>query len=247
MKDNTTIYGRHPVLDAIRGGTAIDKVMLQRGTRGELEKEVRKLCKEHDIPLQYAPKERIQKFAPGNNQGIVAFVSLIPYYKLEDLLPLLYERQETPLLVILDGVTDVRNFGAIARTAECSGAHGLVIPRKGAARINADAIKTSAGALTHLPVCRANSLVSAIEFLQLSGVQVFASTLQGTKPLSALDLTAPAALIVGSEDEGVSHGVLRKTDDNFIIPQLGKTDSYNVSVAAGMMLYEAMRQRGGNI
>jgi len=245
MKDNTTIYGRHPVLDAIRGGTAIDKVMLQRGTRGELEKEVRKLCKEYDIPLQYAPKERIQKFAPGNNQGIVAFVSLIPYYKLEDLLPLLYERQETPLLVILDGVTDVRNFGAIARTAECAGAHGLVIPRKGAARINADAIKTSAGALTHLPVCRENSLVTAVEFLQMSGVQVFASTLQATQPLSALDLTAPAALIVGSEDEGVSHGVLRKTDDNFIIPQLGKTDSYNVSVAAGMMLYEAMRQRGG--
>ncbi len=243
-KDNSIIYGRHPVLDAIRGGTSIDKVMLQRGIRGEFEKEVRKVCKEYDITLQYSPKERLQKFAPGNHQGIVAFVALISYYKLEDLLPHLYEYEKTPLILILDGITDVRNFGAIARTAECAGAHALVIPKKGAARINADAIKTSAGALTHLPVCREHSLPLAIDFLQMSGIQVFASSLQAEKPLSKLDLTAPVALILGAEDEGVSHALMRKTDEKFIIPQAGKTDSYNVSVAAGMMLYEAMRQRG---
>ena len=242
-KDNTLIYGRHPVLDAIRGGTAIDKVMLQRGTRGELEKEVRKLCKEHDIILQYAPKERLQKWTKGNHQGIIGLLAMIPYYKLEDLVPMLYEREEAPLIVVLDGVTDVRNFGAIARTCECAGAHALVIPRKGAARINADALKTSAGALAHLPVCREDSLNNAVDFLQLSGIQVFASDLKGEKILHELDLTAPTAIVLGSEDEGVSHSILKKSE-RFIIPQKGKTDSYNVSVAAGMMLYEVLRQRG---
>jgi len=238
------IYGRHPVLDAIRAGRELDKVMLQRGTRGEFEKEVRALCKEHDIPLQYAPKERLQKWTKGNHQGIVALLAMIPYYRLEDLIPMLYEREDVPLIVILDGVTDVRNFGAIARTAECAGAHALVIPRKGAARINADAMKTSVGALAHLPVCREDSLNNAIDLLKMSGIQVFASDLKGEKILHELDFTVPTAIVLGSEDEGVSHGILNKSE-RFVIPQKGKTDSYNVSVAAGMMLYEVLRQRVG--
>jgi len=238
------IYGRHPVLDAIRAGRELDKVMLQRGTRGEFEKEVRALCKEHDIPLQYAPKERLQKWTKGNHQGIIALLAMIPYYRLEDLIPMLYEREDVPLIVILDGVTDVRNFGAIARTAECAGAHALVIPRKGAARINADAMKTSVGALAHLPVCREDSLNNAIDLLKMSGIQVFASDLKGEKILHELDFTVPTAIVLGSEDEGVSHGILNKSE-RFVIPQKGKTDSYNVSVAAGMMLYEVLRQRVG--
>jgi len=242
-KDNSIIYGRHPVLDAIRAGRSIDKVMFHRGTRGEFEKEVRAVCREYDIPLQYAPKERFQKWTGGNHQGVIAFLSIIPYYKLEDLVPLLYEKKQAPLIVILDGVTDVRNFGAIARTAECAGAHALVIPRKGAARINADAMKTSAGALANIPVCRENSLNTAIEFLQMSGIQVFASDLKGKKQLGELDMTVPTAIVMGAEDEGVSHSILQKSQ-RFIIPQKGKTDSYNVSVAAGMILYEVMRQRG---
>jgi len=238
------IYGRHPVLDAIRAGRELDKVMLQRGTRGEFEKEVRALCKEHDIPLQYAPKERLQKWTKGNHQGIIALLAMIPYYRLEDLIPMLYEREDVPLIVVLDGVTDVRNFGAIARTAECAGAHALVIPRKGAARINADAMKTSVGALAHLPVCREDSLNNAIDLLKMSGIQVFASDLKGEKILHELDFTVPTAIVLGSEDEGVSHGILNKSE-RFVIPQKGKTDSYNVSVAAGMMLYEVLRQRVG--
>jgi len=238
------IYGRHPVLDAIRAGRELDKVILQRGTRGEFEKEVRALCKEHDIPLQYAPKERLQKWTKGNHQGIIALLAMIPYYRLEDLIPMLYEREDVPLIVILDGVTDVRNFGAIARTAECAGAHALVIPRKGAARINADAMKTSVGALAHLPVCREDSLNNAIDLLKMSGIQVFASDLKGEKILHELDFTVPTAIVLGSEDEGVSHSILNKSE-RFVIPQKGKTDSYNVSVAAGMMLYEVLRQRVG--
>jgi len=241
-KDHTIIYGRHPVLDAIRADKAIDKVMLQRGIRGEFEKEVRAICREYDIPLQYAPKERLQKWINGNHQGIVAFLSLIPYYKVEDIVPLLYEQQKTPLIIILDGVTDVRNFGAIARTAECVGAHALVIPRTGAARINADAMKTSAGALAHIPVCKERSLNTVVDFLLMSGIQVLASDLKGKQALHELDITAPTAIILGSEDEGVSPALLKKSQ-RFIIPQHGQTDSYNVSVAAGMILYEVMRQR----
>lgn len=242
-EENAIIYGRHPVLDAIRAGRSIDKVMFHRGTRGEFEKEVRGVCREYDIPLQYTPKERFQKWTNGNHQGVIAFLSIIEYYKLEDLIPMLYEKKDTPLILVLDGVTDVRNFGAIARTAECVGAHAIVIPRKGAARINADAMKTSAGALANIAVCRENSLNTAVELLQMSGIEVFASDLKGKKQLGELDLTGPAAIVMGAEDEGVSHSILNKSE-RFIIPQKGKTDSYNVSVAAGMILYEVMRQRG---
>lgn len=248
MKDaskNQLIFGRHPVVDAIASGKAIDKVMLQRGTTGKIEIELRKLCKKFDIPLQYAPKERLEKYARGkNHQGIIAFSALIPYYKLEDLLPLLFERNYPPLIVVLDGVTDVRNFGAIARTAEGAGAHGLVVPKKGAALINADAIKTSAGALTYIPVCRETSISAAVDFLIMSGVQVIASELGAEKSLKEIDFSLPTAIVMGSEGEGINPGVLKKATERFIIPMNGKTDSFNVSVAAGMILYEALRQRG---
>jgi 23S rRNA (guanosine2251-2'-O)-methyltransferase len=245
MKDEKTqlIYGRHPVLDAINEGTTFDKILLQQGTRGEFEKELRQLCSRHNIPMTIAPKEKLNKFTRANHQGVVGLVSLIAYYQLEDLLPTIYEKNENPLIVILDGVTDVRNFGAIARSAEISGAHALVVPRKGSAFINAEALKTSAGALTKIPVCRENSLITAIETLQMSGIQVLASSLKAEKMIFNFDLTAPVALIVGSEGDGISTGVERKADELFIIPQVGTTDSFNVSVAAGIMLYEVMRQR----
>lgn len=236
------IYGRHPVLDAIKTGTAVDKLVLQQGIRGEFEKEVRSLAKKFNIPLQVIPKERLNKITNKNHQGLVAYISMMTYYRLDDVLPNIYE-QATPLILVLDGVTDVRNFGAIARTAECAGVQTIVIPKKGAAQINADAMKTSAGALASMTVCREQSLMSAIELLQLSGVQIVAAELHGDKALHEIDFSLPTAIIMGSEGKGIHKTLLDKSDVRFKIPQVGTTNSYNVSVAAGMILYESLRQK----
>ncbi len=241
--DQTIIYGRHPILDAVAAGTPIHKILFQEGVRGELEKEIRHLCRDHNIPLQVAPKERLNKFVRGNHQGLIAFISLAEYYKIEDVLPTIYESGETPLLLLLDGVTDVRNFGAIARTAEVCGAQAIIVPAKSSAHINEEAMKASAGALSKLPVCRENSLINVIEYLQNSGVTVIASDLQGRAILKDVDMNVPLAIVIGAEGEGVSHAVLRKVNQRFIIPQKGTTDSFNVSVATGIILYEVMRQR----
>lgn len=237
------IFGRHPIVDAIRTGQSLDKILLQRGTRGDFEKEIRQLSKTNNIPVQVVPKERLNSLTRKNHQGIIAYLSLLNYYKLEDVLPTIYEKGETPLLLILDGVTDVRNFGAIARAAVCGGVHAIVIPNKGTAQINAEAIKTSAGALTNMLICRSHSLVKAIEQLQLAGIQVFASSLSTEKVIFDMDFRVPTAIIMGSEDKGVSKALLAKTTANFIIPQSTKTNSFNVSVATGIILYEVMRQR----
>lgn len=237
------IFGRHPVVEAVKSGVAFDKLILQQGLRGDFEKEIRQLSRAFDIPLQVAPKERLKKWTTANHQGIIGLQSLITYHKLENLLPFVYEKSEMPLLLVLDGVTDVRNLGAIARSAECVGAHALIIPQKGSALINGEAIKTSAGALNRIPVCRESSLINAIEFLQQSGVAVLVSDLQAEELIYDLDLRGPVALVVGSEDTGISTGVAHRADERFIIPQEGSTDSFNVSVAAGIMLYEVLRQR----
>ncbi|GJM34653.1 MAG: 23S rRNA (guanosine(2251)-2'-O)-methyltransferase RlmB [Saprospiraceae bacterium] len=247
MQEKTQIiYGRHPVVDAIKSGATLDKLLLQQGIRGEFEKEIRHLCREYDIPLQVVPKERINRLVKGNpnHQGLVGMLSLIPYYKLEDVLPTIYERSEIPLIVLLDGITDVRNLGAIARSAECCGAHALVIAHKGSAQINAEAIKSSAGALTTLPVCREQSMTKAMSILAVAGIQVLAGSLKAEKLLHHLDLKVPLALVVGSEGDGISNAVAQDADELFKIPQKGITDSFNVSVAAGIMLYEVMQQRG---
>ena len=246
MKENkeTIIYGRHPVVDVIKSGKSIDQVMLQRGTRGEFEIELRHLCREYNIPLKMVPKDRLARVTTGNHQGIIAILSPISYYKLADVLPMIYEKSKTPLILLLDGVTDVRNFGSIARSAECCGVDAIVVPEKGTARINSDALKTSAGALSKIPVCRETSIQAAVEFLQLSGIQVLASDLRGEKKIQELDLVGPTAFLIGSEDDGVSPHLLRRSDECFIIPQTGSTDSFNVSVASGIMLYEVLRQRG---
>jgi 23S rRNA (guanosine2251-2'-O)-methyltransferase len=243
VSNDTIIYGRHPVLEAMHAGKTLHKVLFQEGIRGEFEKEVRHTCKQFNVPMQIVPKERLSKFVKGNHQGIVGFISLASFVSIENLLPLLFEQEQTPLLLILDGITDVRNFGAIARSAEVCGAHALIQAAKNSAHINEDALKTSAGALMRIPVCRESSLITTIEYLQNSGVQVVASDLTGQKKIMDLDLTVPTALVLGSEGDGVSEGVLRKVNERFIIPQVGQTDSFNVSVAAGIMLYETLRQR----
>lgn len=242
-KEKDIIYGRHPVVDAISSGVSLDKVIFQQGVRGPLEKEIRQLTRQANIPLQVAPKERMNRLTRANHQGVIALISPIPFYKISDVLPTIYERSEQPLIVVLDGVTDVRNFGAIARSAEVCGAHALVVPLKGSAQINADAMKTSAGALAKIPVCRENSLVNTLEFLQQSGLRIFASSLEASQSIHQLDWTEPLALVVGSEGDGISPSMVKGADELFIIPQQGTTDSLNVSVATGIMLYEAMRQR----
>ncbi len=232
------------MLDALNSGQEIDRVILQQGTRGEFEKEIRHACRRLDVLLQVAPKERLDRLVRGNHQGVVAYAALIQYQSLDDVLASVFERGEIPLLLMLDGITDVRNLGAIARSAECSGVHALILPAKGSAQINAEAIKTSAGALHNLPVCRVNSLVSTMERLQNSGVQALAGDLQAAHLIFEVDLSGPILLIAGSEGEGVSRALLTRVNQRFIIPQTGATNSFNVSVATGIMLYEVMRQRG---
>lgn len=243
MEKEQVIYGRHPVVDALQHGQPMEKVMLQQGIRGDFERELRQLTKQLNIPLQVVPKERLSKWTRGNHQGVVGLLSPIRYYRLEDVLPGVYEKQQTPLILLLDGVTDVRNLGAIARSAECLGANALVIPKKGSALINAEGLKTSAGALTKIPVCREQSLASAIEWLKLSGVQIFSSDLQASNRLQDIDWTVPAAVLIGSEGSGVHPALAKEANEQFIIPQVGTTDSLNVSVATGIILYEILRQR----
>ena len=242
--DSSLIFGRHPVLDAINNGVTVEKVILLEGTRGEVEKEFRYLCREKGIPMTFAPRERMNKMASGaNHQGVLAFQSSIVYYDLVDIIQGAYERGEMPLILLLDNITDVRNIGAIARSAEVFGAHAIVVPQQGGALINGEAIKSSAGALSIIPVCRVKSIHAAATALAEAGIQLFGGDLKATKLLHQLELNQPCAFLLGSEGRGLHPSLLKLTDDRFLIPQYGTTDSLNVSVSAGLMLYEAIRQR----
>lgn len=244
-KNKDLIYGRHPVIEALTAGKSVDKVYLQQGTRGDFEKELRHLCRDRNVPMTIIPREKLQRMVRGNHQGVVAQFAAAAYQSIENVLPFLYEQGETPLILLLDGVTDVRNLGAIARSAEVCGAQTIIIPQKNSAGLTADAVKSSAGALSRLPVCREKSLVNTIEYLQQSGVQVLASDLSADKFLHEIELTEPICLVMGAEGEGISQGVAKAADTRFKIPQAGTLNSFNVSVAAGILLYEAMRSRMG--
>ncbi|MCW5924698.1 MAG: 23S rRNA (guanosine(2251)-2'-O)-methyltransferase RlmB [Saprospiraceae bacterium] len=248
MADSNLIYGHHPVAEAIRAGKAVEKVYFQQGIRGEMEKEFRHLTKEHGIPLQVVPREKLNKMTKGTHQGVVAYLALVEFQSLEDVLPFVFEQGQIPLLILLDGVTDVRNFGAICRSAECMGVHAVVVPQSGSAPANEEAMKASAGALARIRLCRVRSMFSTVEMLQASGVQVVATALgERSKPIFEADFTVPTALLMGSEGEGV-HPKLQKMADSVVkIPQATNFDSFNVSVAAGIVLYEAIRQRLGGI
>ncbi|MBP7273714.1 MAG: 23S rRNA (guanosine(2251)-2'-O)-methyltransferase RlmB [Saprospiraceae bacterium] len=238
------ICGRHPVLEAIKNNTQIDRILLQQGMRGEVEREFRHICKEYNIPTQFAPKQKLDFLAKKtNHQGIIALTAAVQYHHLADVLPYLFEQGVTPLILMLDGITDVRNFGAIARSAEVFGVHAIVIPQKGAAQINADAMKTSAGALNNVTVCRETSILTAVEFLQQSGVVVYASDLEAKKTIHSINFSIPCAIVIGSEGDGISKPVQRAAEELFVIPQIGKTGSLNVSVATGIMLYEVAKNR----
>lgn len=239
------IYGHHPVVEAIRSGMPVEKVFFQQGLRGELEKEIRLLAREYDIPLQVVPKEKLNKMAArGNHQGVAAYLSLVEFLSVEDVVPFIFEQGRTPLLVMLDGVTDVRNFGAICRSAECLGAHAVVIPQSGSAPANEEAMKASAGALARIRLCRVRSLFSTLEWLQIAGIQIVATALSDrAQPSFDIDFSVPTAILLGSEGEGLHPKLIKMSDAVAMIPQATDFDSLNVSVAAGIMLYEAQRQR----
>ncbi|MCB0523366.1 MAG: 23S rRNA (guanosine(2251)-2'-O)-methyltransferase RlmB [Saprospiraceae bacterium] len=242
--DKNLIYGHHPVVEAIRAGKSVEKVFFQQGERGEMEKEIRHLTKEYGITLQVVPKDKLNRMVKGQHQGVVAYLALVEYQSLEDVLPFVFESGEVPLLVMLDSVTDVRNFGAICRSAECAGAHAVIVPQSGSALANEEAMKASAGALSRIRICRVRSLFSTLEWLQECGVQVVATALSDRAiPLYEADMSVPTAILMGSEGDGVHPKLLKMSDQVVKIPQATDFDSYNVSVAAGIVLYEALRQR----
>lgn len=240
---NMLIYGRHPVMEALKSDKSIEKVIIQAGTNNDIEIELRDLSRKKLFQLQYVPKEKFNKITSNNHQGIAAYISHTKYHEAPSLCNSILKRVENPLIIILDGVTDVRNFGAIARSAEAAGANALIIQHKGSAPINAESIKASAGALTKIKIGRINSLAELIGHLQNTDWQVLGSDLQATKPLMEVDFDMPTAVIVGAEGRGISPYLLKTVDESFIIPQVGKTDSLNVSVATGIILYEALRQK----
>jgi 23S rRNA (guanosine2251-2'-O)-methyltransferase len=245
------IYGIRTVIEAIKNGKEIDKVLIKKGLQGELFQELAALIKKLDIPCQYVPIQKIEKVTRKNHQGVVAFVSAIEYGNIENIIPDLYDHGKNPFILILDGITDIRNFGAIVRTAECANVHAIVVPHKGSAQINADAIKTSSGALHIVPVCRSKSLRNTIEFLKNSGLQIVSASEKGDSTMQQqaleyheIDYNKPTAIILGAEDTGVSKDCLKKSDFIAKIPVRGTISSLNVSVAAGVLIYEAIKQRG---
>jgi 23S rRNA (guanosine2251-2'-O)-methyltransferase len=243
LKNDNLIYGIRPVMEAIHSGKDIDKLFIQNGLKGELFFELWKEVKERKIPFQYVPPEKLNRLTNNNHQGIVAFLSFVTYQRLDDILPEVFESGKVPLVIVLDRITDVRNLGAIARTAECAGADAIVVPEKGSAQMNADAVKTSAGALHHIPVCREPNLKFTLDVLKEYGFQVVAATEKADKLYYSADYSLPTALLLGSEEDGISHEYLKKADLQVKIPLLGEIASLNVSVAAGILLYEVVKQR----
>ena len=236
------IFGMHPLLEALEAGREIDKILLKRGLRSEEVSRITALARERTIPLQIVPEERLTRLTRKQHQGVIAFISEIEYTPLETLIPMLYEAGRSPFVLLLDGLTDVRNFGAIARTAECAGVDALIIPERGSVTVTADAIKTSAGALHRLPVCRVSSIMSAVSLLQASGLKIVAASEKARDGYTETELRLPLGLVLGAEDEGVSEEVLRRADHIVRIPQVGAIGSLNVSVAAGILIYEIVRQ-----
>lgn len=231
-------------MEYLKEGNNPEKVFIQKGLTGSTFQGLFSLIREKGVPFQWVPQEKLNRITRNNHQGVIAMTGVIEYAKLETILPGIYENGETPLLMILDKVTDVRNLGAIARSAECAGAHALITGIKSSAPINADAVKTSAGALTRIAVCRENDLMETIAFLQESGIRVVACSERSEKNIYQADLTGPMAIIMGSEEKGITKALLTMADDIVAIPQKGKIGSLNVSVAAGIVLFEANRQRG---
>ncbi|MDO7851246.1 23S rRNA (guanosine(2251)-2'-O)-methyltransferase RlmB [Hymenobacter convexus] len=239
------LFGLRPILEALSAGRTLEKIFLLRGTKNSLVTDISTAAREAGIQVQLVPVEKLDNLTRKNHQGAVAFVSPIDYAPLDNIVSGLFEEGKVPFLLLLDRITDVRNFGAIARTAECLGVQAIVVPSRGAAQINGDALKTSAGALNILPVCREVSLHETIRFLQQSGITVVACTEKAEDAVGSaeIDFTGPVAVLMGSEEDGISPDLLNLADVKLKVPMTGQIQSLNVGVAAGIMLFEVARQR----
>lgn len=237
------VFGIRAVIEAIESGKQVDKVLMKKDLGGELARELLSVSREYNVPVQRVPVERINKVTRKNHQGVIAFMAAVDYYHVDDIVPALYDEGINPLVVVLDGVTDVRNFGAIARTCECAGVNCIVIPERNSVSVNADAVKTSAGALNYLPVCRERNLVKAVQYLRDSGFKVMGASEKTDLNYTKVDFTGPVAIVLGAEDTGISTDVLKLCDTLVAIPEFGQINSLNVSVAGGIMIYEVVRQR----
>lgn len=237
------VFGTQSVLEALKSDNEIDRIYIQKGLHGDILKEIASVSRSRNVPLQYVPIEKLNKITRKNHQGAICFISPIIYSSVENIIETCYSSGKDPFIIILDRVTDVRNFGAIARTAECCGVDAIVIPDRGSAQINSDALKTSSGALNHIPVCRSANLKLGIKFLKDSGLKIVGCTEKTDNPLYETDLTGPMAIVMGSEENGISEEYLKLCDMRSKIPINGKIGSLNVSVAAGVILYEVVRQR----
>ena len=239
------VYGIRPVLEALDSGKEVEKVFIQKGLRSDTFTELMPMLKEKSVPYQFVPIEKLNRITRKNHQGIVAYISPVAFYRIEDILPGIYEEGRTPFVIILDRVTDVRNFGAILRTAECAGVDAVIIPSRNSAQLNSGTVKSSAGAIFKVPICRSDNLKDTLDYLKESGLRIAAATEKTEQSCFATDLTGPLALLLGSEGEGISEAYLKKADVWIRIPLLGEIESLNVSVAAGVLMYEVVRQREG--
>ena len=242
-KKNTLIVGISAVTNALKSGTQLERIYIQTTAHGAAIDAVKFAAMQAQVPVNKVPAEKLNTFNVGNHEGCVALISKIQYQDLQEVISFIVENGETPLFLILDGITDVRNIGGIARTAYCCGVNAIVIPDKGVGALNEDAMLTSAGALEKLPVCRVNSLMKAVDDLHLNGIKVYASEMTANKKIFEIDFTEPVAIVMGSEDKGIYPALAKICDEAISIPMPGDFESLNVSVATGIILYEAVKQR----
>lgn len=243
VSTNEMIFGVRAVLEALEAGKEVDKILVKRDIQSELSRELFAALKGRNIPVLRVPVEKLNRITRKNHQGVIAFISAVEYARVDTLVPTLYEEGKVPFLVLLDGITDVRNFGSIARTCDCAGVDAIIIPSHNSVTVNADAVKTSAGALHTLPVCREKNITDTLRYLKESGIRIVCATEKGTKNYTQSDYNTPVCIVMGAEDTGIPVEHLRLCDDWVSIPQFGNIESLNVSVATGVVLYEAVRQR----
>ena len=243
MEKENQIFGIRAIIEAINAGKEIDKIFIQNEAQSDLMKELMRAIKQNNINYTYVPVEKLNKLTTQNHQGAVATIAPISFVKLEDLIENTLARTQNPLFLILDQISDARNFGAIIRTAECTGVHGIIIPKTGSAPVNGDTVKTSAGAVFNIPICKVNHIKDAVFYLQSSGIKIISATEKTENLIYNLDLKCGIAIVMGSEDRGINPSILKVSDERSKLPMYGAIGSLNVSVACGAFLYEAVRQR----
>jgi 23S rRNA (guanosine2251-2'-O)-methyltransferase len=237
------VIGKQAVLEALQTGTQLDRIYITKDVRGMVAEEILSLALQHNVPVNKVPVEKLNGFNVSNHEGCIALIAKVQYHDLQDIISHVVENGKTPLLLILDGITDIRNIGGIARTAYCCGVDAIIIPDKGVGALNEDAISTSAGALEKIAICRVNSLMKTVDDLHMNGIKVYASEMTAAKTIAETDLKEPCAIVMGSEDKGIYPALMKICDEKIKIPMAGDFESLNVSVATGIILYEVMRQR----